>query len=63
MFNNAAIAARDDGRIGDVTPAVFARVMALDTTGTYRCTRARAAAPESGGGSIVNNASVAALVA
>ena len=65
LFNNAAIALTGrDGRVTEVEEAVWDTVLAVNLKGPYLC--CKFAIPRmvaSGGGSIINNASVAALVA
>lgn len=65
LFNNAGVAPRNDSRrIEDITDDQWALALAVNLTGCFL--PCRAAVPllaESGGGSIVNNASTAALVA
>jgi NAD(P)-dependent dehydrogenase (short-subunit alcohol dehydrogenase family) len=63
LFNNAAIVSPHDGALGDVDLAVFERVMAVNATGTFLCTREALRHMTDEGGSIVNNVSVAAIVA
>ncbi|HSI81552.1 MAG TPA: glucose 1-dehydrogenase [Solirubrobacterales bacterium] len=62
LVNAAGIAPAEDAAIE--SPELFRRVMAVNATGLYVCTRAAAAAMlEGGGGAIVNVASISGLVA
>lgn len=65
LFNNAAVAlvGRDD-RVTGISEEVWDYVLAVNLKGVYLgCKHAIPAMVEGGGGSVVNNASVAALVA
>lgn len=65
LFNNAGIArVNDSERVEDISLDVWELMIRVNLTGTFLC--CRAAVPliaTSGGGSIVNNASTAALIA
>lgn len=65
LFNNAAVAlVGRDGKVADVAEEVWDFVLAVNLKGVYlACKYAIPEMIKSGGGSIVNNASVAALVA
>jgi NAD(P)-dependent dehydrogenase (short-subunit alcohol dehydrogenase family) len=65
--NNAGIAAGTLGaggqRVGDIEEAVWHRMMAVNLTGVWLCMKHEMAAMErTGGGAIVNTASIAGLV-
>jgi len=66
-FNNAGIAAMHVGaggrRVGDTPREAWDRMLAVNLTGVFLCMKAEIAAMEpTGGGAIVNTASVAGLV-
>lgn len=65
LFNNAGVAlVNESERIEDVSDEAWAFMLAVNLTGCFLCCRAATGLIEaSGGGSIVNNASTAALVA
>lgn len=61
LFNNAGIVHRQDGDIAETTMAAWDATIAVNLTGVFlTCRHAIAAMRESGGGAIVNNASVVA---
>ncbi|MGR8932839.1 MAG: SDR family NAD(P)-dependent oxidoreductase [Gammaproteobacteria bacterium] len=60
LINNAGIAGF--GNVETTEPALWHRVMAVNATGTYLCSRAAIPAMKEHGGSIVNFGSVAGLV-
>jgi len=65
LFNNAGVATvNQSGRIEDVSDEAWSKMIAINLTGCFLCCRSAMGPIESsGGGSIVNNASTAALVA
>jgi NAD(P)-dependent dehydrogenase (short-subunit alcohol dehydrogenase family) len=65
LFNNAGVArVNDSGRAEDISDGDWALMLQVNLTGCFFCCRAAISMMEaSGGGSIVNNASTAALVA
>lgn len=65
LFNNAAVAlVGRDGKVADIPEQVWDFVLAVNLTGVYlACKYAIPRMIQSGGGSIINNASIAALVA
>lgn len=65
LFNNAAVAlVGRDGKVADIPEEVWDFVLAANLKGVYlACKYAIPEMIKSGGGSIINNASVAALVA
>lgn len=65
LFNNAGIAPLNPSeRIEDISDAMWDATLKVNLTGSFLCCRAAMGLIEgSGGGSIVNNASTAALVA
>jgi NAD(P)-dependent dehydrogenase (short-subunit alcohol dehydrogenase family) len=65
LFNNAGVApVNESGRVEDVSDETWALALRVNLTGCFLCCRAAIGLIESsGGGSIVNNASTAALVA
>jgi NAD(P)-dependent dehydrogenase (short-subunit alcohol dehydrogenase family) len=65
LFNNAAVAlVGRDGKVADIAEEVWDFVQAVNLKGVYlACKAAIPAMIAAGGGSIINNASVAALVA
>ncbi len=65
LFNNAAVALMGrDGKVADIAEEVWDFVQAVNLKGVYlACKAAIPAMIAAGGGSIINNASIAALVA
>ncbi|MBX6722932.1 MAG: glucose 1-dehydrogenase [Dactylosporangium sp.] len=65
VFNNAAVAlVGRDNRVTEIDEAVWDAVLAVNLKGTFLCCKyAIPVMTASGGGSIINNASIAALVA
>lgn len=65
LFNNAGVApVNASGRVEDISDDTWAFALRVNLTGCFLCCRAAVGLIEScGGGSIVNNASTAALVA
>ncbi|MET8473672.1 SDR family NAD(P)-dependent oxidoreductase [Streptomyces sp. NPDC006422] len=63
-FNNAGYAGSAFGRLHELPPEDFDRAMDVNVRGTWNCLRAQAPVMlEAGGGSIVNTASSAGLIA
>ncbi len=63
LFNNAGIVLPDDRDAADTPLAVWERTLAIDLTGVFLCCKfGIPALLRAGGGAIVNNASVVALV-
>jgi NAD(P)-dependent dehydrogenase (short-subunit alcohol dehydrogenase family) len=61
LYNNAGV--NSSGSVIDATDEDWARCFAVNATGTFLCSRAAARSMvETGGGSIINQGSVAALV-
>jgi NAD(P)-dependent dehydrogenase (short-subunit alcohol dehydrogenase family) len=65
LFNNAGVAPRNEsGRIEDISDAQWELALQVNLTGCFLCCREAVPLMEaSGGGTIVNNASTAALIA
>ena len=65
LFNNAGVAPRNQsGRIEDISDTQWELALRVNLTGCFRCCREAVPLMEaSGGGTIVNNASTAALIA
>jgi NAD(P)-dependent dehydrogenase (short-subunit alcohol dehydrogenase family) len=62
LYNNAGGSSAEDGKVTDVSPDAFARVMALNLLGTWLfCHYAIPAMIRSGGGSLINTSSALAL--
>ncbi len=63
MFNNAGIIHPQDGDVTETDDQAWEKTLAVNLSGVFRCCRAGLPAiMESGGGAIVNNASVVGLV-
>lgn len=60
LVNNAGIAEFAD--LEESTPEAFARIMAVNVTGTFLCAKAALPALKRDGGAIVNMASIAGLI-
>lgn len=65
LFNNVAVAlVGRDNRVTEISEEVWGYVLAVNPKGVYlACKHAIPAMTQSGGGSVINNASIAALVA
>ena len=62
LYNNASVFIRGkDGPIGDVDPAIWNRVLAINLTGMYLCTYKALPMMKTHGGAIINTASSAGV--
>ncbi len=62
LYNNASVFLDGrDGPLGDIEPAIWHKIIAINLTGTYLCTRAALPLMKADGGSIVNTSSSAGV--
>lgn len=62
LYNNASVFLDGrDGPLGDIVPAIWHKVIAINLTGTYLVTRAALPLMKANGGSIVNTSSSAGV--
>ncbi|MBQ9801818.1 MAG: SDR family oxidoreductase [Clostridia bacterium] len=62
IYNNASVFLDGrDGPLGDIDPAIWSKIIAINLTGTYLCTRAALPLMKKNGGSIVNTSSSAGV--
>ncbi len=62
LYNNASVFLDGrDGPLGDIEPAIWHKIIAINLTGTYLCTRAALPLMKAHGGAIVNTSSSAGV--